>query len=112
MFVGWKEITNAFFYNLTKNMNAGQNQCTQSENQINCPETVQSVGMWSEANEQPANESGKPLCLLLHLTTNEQLAWVLSCILEPDQGPVRLNSRAAGPTLQIHSPAHFLYLSF
>ena len=48
---------------------------------IDCPEIVQCVGMWPEANKQPANEDGKPLCLLLHLQTNEQLAWVLSCAL-------------------------------
>ena len=34
MFVGWKGIMNAFFYNLTKITNAGQNYCTQSENQV------------------------------------------------------------------------------
>ena len=34
--------------------------------------------MWPEANMEPANGDGKSLCLLLHLSTSEQLAWVLS----------------------------------
>ena len=39
--------------------------------QTDCPEIVQCVGMWPEANEQLAYEGSKPLCLLLHLLTNE-----------------------------------------
>ena len=50
----------------------------QKSSEIDCPEIAQPVGMWPEANEQSANEGGKSLCLLLHLLTSEQLAWVLS----------------------------------
>ena len=78
VFVGWKEIMNAFFYNLTKNMNAGWMYPKQKLSGIDCPEVVQCVRMWSEANEWSANEGGKSLYLLLHLLTNEQLLQVLS----------------------------------
>ena len=59
-------------------MNVGPMYPKQKLSEIDCPKIVQCVRMWPEANEQPANEGGKSLYLLLHLLTNEQLVWVLS----------------------------------
>ena len=66
--------------------------------------------MRPEANEQPAKEGRKSLCLLLHLLTNEQLAQVLSgALVHASAVRFLINLGQTGPILLFGTHFHLKF---